>query len=73
MAFEDLYGGKLHAALDRRHPRDLFDVRLLYQNEGLTDDLFRVFMVYVASSANRCMSSWPHRHRSERTSTTKSS
>lgn len=54
LAFEDLYGGKLHAALDRQHPRDLFDVKLLYQNEGLTDDLFRVFMVYVASS-NRPM------------------
>ena len=50
LAFEDLYGGKLHAALDRRHPRDLFDVKLLYDNEGLTDDLFRTFMVYVASS-----------------------
>lgn len=50
VAFEDLYGGKLHAALDRQHPRDLFDVKLLYENEGLTEDLFRVFMVYVASS-----------------------
>ncbi|MFQ5534353.1 MAG: nucleotidyl transferase AbiEii/AbiGii toxin family protein [Sphingomonadales bacterium] len=50
VAFEDLYGGKLHAALDRHHPRDLYDVKLLYENEGLTDDLFRVFMVYVASS-----------------------
>lgn len=50
LAFEDLYGSKLHAALDRQHPRDLFDVKLLYDNEGLTDDLFRVFMVYVASS-----------------------
>ena len=50
LAFEDLYGGKLHAALDRQHPRDLFDVKLLYENEGLTDDLFRVFMVYVANS-----------------------
>ena len=50
VAFEDLYGGKLHAALDRQHPRDLFDVKLLYDNEGLTDDLFRVFMVYVANS-----------------------
>ena len=50
LAFEDLYGGKLHAALDRRHPRDLFDVKLLYENEGLTEGLFRVFMVYVASS-----------------------
>ena len=50
LAFEDLYAGKLHAALDRQHPRDLFDVQLLYGNEGLTDDLFRVFTVYVASS-----------------------
>lgn len=54
VAFEDLYGGKLHAALDRQHPRDLFDVKLLYENEGLTEDLFRIFMVYVASS-NRPM------------------
>ena len=50
LAFEDLYGGKLHAALDRGHPRDLFDVKLLYEHEGLTDALFRAFMVYVASS-----------------------
>ncbi len=50
VSFEDLYGGKLHAALDRQHPRDLFDIKLLYENEGLTDDLFRLFMVYVASS-----------------------
>jgi len=50
VAFEDLFAGKLHAALDRQHPRDLFDVKLLYENEGLTDDLFRAFLVYVASS-----------------------
>ena len=36
--------------LDRQHPRDRFDVMLLYENEGLTADLFRTFMVYVASS-----------------------
>ena len=51
LAFEDLYGGKLHAALDRQHPRDLFDVMLLLENEGLTTNLFRTFMVYVASSS----------------------
>ncbi|MGF1612007.1 MAG: nucleotidyl transferase AbiEii/AbiGii toxin family protein [Kiloniellales bacterium] len=28
-AFADLYGGKLHAALDRQHPRDFYDVKLL--------------------------------------------
>lgn len=54
VAFEDLYGGKLVAAMDRQHPRDLFDVRLLYENEGLTDDLFRTFLAYVAQS-NRPM------------------
>jgi predicted nucleotidyltransferase component of viral defense system len=50
VAFEDLFAGKLHAALDRQHPRDLFDVKLLYEHEGITDDLFRAFLVYVASS-----------------------
>ena len=50
VSFEDLYGGKLHAALDRQHPRDLFDVKLLYENEGVTDALFRAFLIYVASS-----------------------
>jgi len=54
LAFEDIYAGKLHAALDRQHPRDLFDVKLLYENEGLTDELFRVFLVYAACS-NRPM------------------
>ena len=51
VAFEDLYGGKLNAALDRQHPRDLYDVKQLYENEGLTDELFRVFLVYVSSSS----------------------
>ena len=50
VSFEDLFGGKLHAAMDRQHPRDLFDVKLLYENEGLSDALFRTFLVYVASS-----------------------
>jgi len=51
VSFEDLYGGKLCAALDRQHPRDLFDVRLLYENEGLTPALFRTFLVYAACSS----------------------
>lgn len=51
VSFEDLFGGKLHAALDRQHPRDLYDVKLLYDNEGLTDDLFRTFLIYIASSS----------------------
>lgn len=50
VAFEDLFAGKITAALDRQHPRDLYDVKLLYENEGLSDDLFRTFLVYLASS-----------------------
>ncbi|MGQ0547582.1 MAG: nucleotidyl transferase AbiEii/AbiGii toxin family protein [Betaproteobacteria bacterium] len=45
----DLYGGKLCAALDRQHPRDLFDVKLLLENEGITDDIRRAFVVYLSS------------------------
>lgn len=50
VAFEDLFAGKLVAALDRQHPRDLYDVKLLFENEGITDELYRTFLVYVASS-----------------------
>lgn len=50
VSFEDLFAGKLHAALDRQHPRDLYDVKLLYENEGFTDALFRTFLVYIACS-----------------------
>lgn len=28
LSFEDLYGGKACAALDRQHPRDLFDINI---------------------------------------------
>ena len=49
-SFEDVYAGKMAAALERQHPRDLYDIHFLYLNEGLTADLFRVYMVYLASS-----------------------
>lgn len=35
----DLFGGKVAAALDRQHPRDLFDVRHLLDVEGLGSDV----------------------------------
>lgn len=50
VSFEDLFAGKICAALDRQHPRDLFDVKLLYENEGITDTLFRTVLVYLACS-----------------------
>jgi predicted nucleotidyltransferase component of viral defense system len=46
---DDLYAGKLCAALDRQHPRDLFDVQLLLEHEGLNDALLEVFVVYLLS------------------------
>jgi hypothetical protein len=35
----DLFGGKVSAALDRQHPRDLFDVRHLLDAEGFDGDV----------------------------------
>lgn len=54
LSFPDLYAGKICAALDRQHPRDLFDVKLLLESEGLTEDLVRTFLVYLISH-NRTM------------------
>lgn len=48
-SLEDVYAGKLVAALDRQHPRDLFDVMLLYQHEGITPAIRRAFLIYLAS------------------------
>lgn len=49
VSFADLYAGKLVAALDRQHPRDLFDVRDLLENEGIDEDLRKAFIVYILS------------------------
>jgi len=48
-SIEDTYGGKLAAAMDRQHPRDLFDILQLFANEGITPAIRRAFVVYVAS------------------------
>jgi len=45
---DELYAGKLVAALDRQHPRDLFDVWQLFQTGGLTDSMVECFVVYLA-------------------------
>lgn len=46
---EDVYGGKLVAAMDRQHPRDLFDVLQLFEHGGITPAIRRAFVVYLAS------------------------
>jgi len=47
LSFEDIYAGKLCAALDRQHPRDLYDVQLLLDNEGINDRMKNAFLVYL--------------------------
>lgn len=47
MAFAELYGSKICAALDRQHPRDIFDTMLLFQNEGITNEVHKAFLVYL--------------------------
>ncbi|WP_067866182.1 nucleotidyl transferase AbiEii/AbiGii toxin family protein [Neptuniibacter marinus] len=54
VALADLYAGKICAALDRQHPRDLFDVKWLLENEGLTDEIRKALIIYL-SSHNRPM------------------
>ncbi len=48
LSLEDVYGGKLVAAMDRQHPRDLFDVLQLFAHEGITPGIRRCFVVYLA-------------------------
>ncbi|MBR4791777.1 MAG: nucleotidyl transferase AbiEii/AbiGii toxin family protein [Treponema sp.] len=47
LAKEEVYAGKICAALDRQHPRDLFDINQLYENGGLTDKMIDVFLYYL--------------------------
>jgi predicted nucleotidyltransferase component of viral defense system len=49
LSFADLYAGKIMAALDRQHPRDLFDVHELLINEGLSPELLNALVVYLIS------------------------
>ena len=50
VGFADLYAGKLAAALSRQHPRDLFDVGLLLEDERADQMLWRTFLVYLTCS-----------------------
>ena len=52
LSFADLYAGKIMAALDRQHPRDLFDVHLLLTNEGITKELRVAILIYLISHNN---------------------
>jgi hypothetical protein len=45
----DVYAGKICAALSRQHPRDLFDIKRLFEKSGITDEIRKAFVVYLAS------------------------
>ncbi len=49
LSLAELYGGKICAALDRQHPRDLFDIDILMKAEGVTDEIRKAFVVYLVS------------------------
>lgn len=45
---DELYGSKLVAAMDRQHPRDLFDVLGLFEEDGLNSGVIECFVCYLA-------------------------
>lgn len=48
LSANEVYAGKLVAAMDRQHPRDLFDVHQLMENEGVSMDMIGIFVAYLA-------------------------
>jgi len=49
LSANELYAGKICAALDRQHPRDFFDVYMLFKNEGIHTAMRKAFIVYLIS------------------------
>ncbi len=43
----EIYGGKICAALDRQHPRDLFDIQQLLADQGITDEIRLGFLALL--------------------------
>lgn len=48
LAPAELYGSKLVAAMDRQHPRDLFDALKMFESGGLSDAAVECFVTYLA-------------------------
>jgi predicted nucleotidyltransferase component of viral defense system len=48
--YSQLFGGKIIAALDRQHPRDLFDIKYLIEENGINDAIKPGFMLCLLSS-----------------------
>lgn len=46
-----LYGGKVCAALDRQHPRDMFDIKYMLETERFIENIKQGFLLLLLSSA----------------------
>lgn len=46
---KELYGGKICAAFDRQHPRDLFDVKELIEKDEINEELIKGFIAMLLS------------------------
>jgi predicted nucleotidyltransferase component of viral defense system len=49
LVLEELYAGKICAALDRQHPRDFYDIKMLLDNKGISEKTRKAFIVYLIS------------------------
>lgn len=47
LSAEEVFAGKFCAALERSLPRDLFDVKIFFDNQQISDLLFRVTIIYL--------------------------
>lgn len=48
LATAEIYGSKLVAAMDRQHPRDIFDVMKMYEKFGMDAAFVDCFVAYLA-------------------------
>lgn len=49
LSVDELYAGKICAALDRQHPRDLFDIHMLLKDGDFSVSMRKAFIVYLIS------------------------
>jgi len=42
-----LWGGKLNAAMERQHPRDIFDIKSILNNIGFTEEIKQGFLFFL--------------------------
>ncbi|MBN1382345.1 MAG: nucleotidyl transferase AbiEii/AbiGii toxin family protein [Deltaproteobacteria bacterium] len=49
LSVDEIYAGKICAALDRQHPRDLFDIMILLKHGSFSGAMRKAFIVYLIS------------------------